>query len=92
MTVKKYKKKPIIIEAAQLWPDTVPSIYDWMDISGKGNFHGCGHGIDPTDGKFKITTLEGIMEAGVGDYIIKGLRGEFYPCKADIFYKSYEEQ
>lgn len=92
MTVKRYKKKPIITEAAQLLPHTVDCIYDWMGISDKGNFPGCGHGIDPSDGNFKITTPEGIMIASVGDYIIKGLGGEFYPCKSDIFYKTYEEQ
>lgn len=38
----------------------------------------------------KIETLEGIMKASVGDYIIKGVNGEFYPCKPDIFEKTYE--
>lgn len=39
----------------------------------------------------KIETLEGTMKASVGDYIIKGVNGEFYPCKPDIFEKTYEE-
>ena len=39
----------------------------------------------------KIETLEGIMKASIGDYIIKGVNGEFYPCKPDIFTKTYEE-
>ena len=38
-----------------------------------------------------IHTLEGDMEASIGDYIIKGVNGEFYPCKPDIFAKTYEE-
>lgn len=38
----------------------------------------------------KIETLEGTMKASVGDYIIKGVNGEFYPCKPDIFEKTYE--
>lgn len=38
----------------------------------------------------KIETLEGIMKVSVGDYIIKGVNGEFYPCKPDIFEKTYE--
>lgn len=39
----------------------------------------------------KINTLEGIMECSLNDYIIKGIRGEFYPCKPDIFKKTYDE-
>ena len=39
----------------------------------------------------KIETLEGVMNASVGDYIIKGVNGEYYPCKPDIFEKTYEE-
>ena len=39
---------------------------------------------------FKIFTLEGVMEASVGDWIIKGINGENYPCKPDIFNKTYE--
>lgn len=39
----------------------------------------------------KIETLEGLMEASKGDYIIKGVQGEFYPCKPDIFAETYEE-
>lgn len=58
--IKKYRKKPVIIEAFQ------------------------------TDRKMIIHTLEGDMKANVGDYIITGLRGQKYPCKPDIFEKSYE--
>ena len=58
--IKKYRKKPIVIEAYQ------------------------------TDKEMIIHTLEGDMKASVGDYIITGLRGEKYPCKPDIFEKSYE--
>lgn len=45
---------------------------------------------DSKNPKLKIQTLEGVMEASVGDYIIKGVNGEFYPCKPDIFEKTYE--
>lgn len=41
------------------------------------------------DNELEIVTLEGTMTASVGDYIIKGLRGEFYPCKPDVFHKTY---
>lgn len=59
--IKKYRKKPIVIEAYQ------------------------------TDVAFDIATLEGIMHASVGDYIITGVNGEQYPCKPDIFKQTYEE-
>lgn len=86
----KFRKKPVIIEAVQLREDTLDELYDFLNIAGKGSFLECGHGIDPTDGKFKITTLEGVHVAIVGDWIIKGVHGEFYPCKPDIFDKTYE--
>jgi hypothetical protein len=49
-----------------------------------------GIGFTPPDGNVFIPTLEGTMTASPGDWIIKGLCGEFYPCKPDIFEKSYE--
>lgn len=86
----KFRKKPIVIEAVQLTPSTLPELYDFLGITGKGCFQDCGHGIDPSDGKFKITTLEGVMIADVNDWITKGIKGEFYPCKPDVFAKTYE--
>ena len=47
--------------------------------------------IDPANGNLIIRTLEGDMRATYGDYIIQGVAGEFYPCKPDIFHKTYEE-
>lgn len=47
--------------------------------------------IDPANGNLLIRTLEGDMRATYGDYIIQGVAGEFYPCKPDIFQKTYEE-
>lgn len=87
----KYVKKPVVIEAVQLTEHTLTELYKFLDIEKKGSFLDCGAGIDPTDGKFKITTLEGVMVADMGDYIIKGIKGEFYPCKPDIFKASYDE-
>lgn len=49
------------------------------------------HGEDADNPYMYIETLEGTMKASVGDYIIKGVNGEFYPCKPDIFEKTYEE-
>ncbi len=47
--------------------------------------------IDPATGQMLIATLEGEMRAGVGDWIIRGVQGEFYPIKPDIFEATYEE-
>lgn len=44
-----------------------------------------------TDKPLTIKTLEGVLHAQVGDYIIKGIKGELYPCKSDIFLKTYEK-
>lgn len=48
--------------------------------------------IDPADGALMIRTLEGDMRVTYGDYIIRGIQGEFYPCKPDIFAQTYEEE
>ena len=44
-----------------------------------------------TEEEVEIKTLEGVMKANINDYIIKGVQGELYPCKPDIFYETYEE-
>lgn len=88
----KYIKKPVVIEAVQ-WNGTnleeikafvgealIYSICDTAWEVGKGRPHVF----------MKIKTLEGDMEASEGDFIIKGVNGEFYPCKPDIFEKTYE--
>ena len=86
----KYRKKPVTIEAIQLSPETFYQICDF--IGEHANYPDCGvGGIDPADGKFKIKTLEGDLVANIGDFIIKGVKGEFYPCKPDIFMATYEE-
>lgn len=79
----KFRKKPIVIEAIQ-WNATNES---WNSILGMG----CPAmpGIMGTN-TFLIPTLEGDMTASKGDYIIKGISGEFYPCKQDIFEATYD--
>lgn len=82
----KYRKKPVVIEAIQF-------INDIESVESIKNFMGDDFLIDASDPEhlvIRIATLEGIMIAGVGDYIIKGVNGEFYPCKPDIFEKTYE--
>lgn len=88
--IEKYRKKPVVIEAIELSEDWVMKCHDFVNNGKVGGFPELGNGIDPADGKFKITTLEGVMIVNIGDYIIKGINGEFYPCKPDIFNLTYE--
>lgn len=89
----KYRKKPIIIEAVKWTGYNLEEVKKFVGNSliynictsayevGKGVPYVC----------MKIKTLEGDMTVSVGDYIIKGAKGEFYPCKPDIFEVTYEE-
>ena len=80
----KYRKKPVVIEAFRFKIDaTAP---DWfMDRVTDNTI------IIHEDGTCDINTLEGTMRADKGDYIILGVNGEVYPCKTDIFNKTYEK-
>ena len=90
MVVKKFRKKPVVIEAIQLLESQLESVFDF--IGERKNYPECKiAGINPATGKFTIRTLEGDHVAEVGDWIIKGVKGEFYPCKPDIFEQTYEE-
>jgi len=87
--VKKYRKKPIVVEAMQISKNTLCSLFTFIGES--KNYPACKvGGMDPNDGKFKLITLEGVLTVEPGDWIIKGINGEFYPCKPDIFKKTYE--
>lgn len=80
----KYRKIPVVIEAIQFTGTNQFQIMRWveyLDASVHWSFH---------DGVIDIPTLEGTMTASCGDYIIQGVNGEFYPCKPDIFNKTYE--
>jgi len=85
----KYRKKPVIIEAIQWTGDNLFECLNFMNCGDMqpeiyNIFHNCNNEIG-------IQTLEGTMLASVGDYIIKGVAGELYPCKPDIFEKTYEK-
>jgi hypothetical protein len=79
----KFRKKPVVIEAMQFTEDSKDRVF---------NFVTCNCSADFIDGEpvLKIQTLEGTMIASLGDYVIKGVSGEFYPCKPDIFQKTYD--
>jgi hypothetical protein len=82
--VRKFRKRPVTIEAMQLVDErSVLDIEEWM------NSPDTGYSTNPPT--LWIRTLEGTMEATVGDWIIKGVQGEFYPCKNEIFIKTYQE-
>lgn len=81
----KYRKKPVVIEAVQ-WNGANHLITETF-------MKGSGATIDYSQSKLgviQIPTLEGVMTAQAGDWIIKGVKGEFYPCKPDIFEATYE--
>lgn len=77
-----YRKKPVVIQAVQ-----------WTGENNVEILQFCSNCYITSSGKTKdlvITTLEGDMSASTGDYIIKGVKGEFYPCREDIFDLTYE--
>lgn len=79
---KRYRKKPVQIEAIRYDHTNAELLREWSD-GAVGYEH-------RTTGGINVNTLEGPIWARVGDYIIKGVAGEFYPCKPDIFEKTYE--
>ena len=79
----KYRKKPVVIEAVQFLDGDYGNMVAIGDLGLKPKIL-----IKPL--RLEIDTLEGKMIANQGDYIIKGVNGEFYPCKPDIFRKTYE--
>lgn len=83
----KFRKKPVVIEA-MLFDGTKQTGYEILKWAGPN----CGmeYVQTPVVGIMRINTLEGVMSAGIGDWIIKGIAGEFYPCKNEIFLNSYE--
>lgn len=89
-----YRKKPVVIEAIQWNGNNLAEVKEFVGDSLDCEFYypSLKDGITrKTLEAVKIKTLEGDMNASIGDYIIKGVDGEFYPCKPDIFEKTYEE-
>ena len=84
---KQYRKKPVVIEAMRVGRTTYPDALEWMHDHGAETASGS---MMSGDVEILIPTLEGVMTARVGDWIIRGVAGEFYPCKAAIFEATYE--
>lgn len=96
----KFRKKPVVIDAVQWTGNNIEAVLSFLQ-DGHENFdhlpvapddphvhQGIGH--VPAMGEIYIPSLEGTMTASAGDWIIKGVKGEFYPCKPDIFLVTYE--
>jgi hypothetical protein len=90
----KFRKKPVVVEAIQWTGSNLEEIRnfvggdlieDWME------FFDIKRELKKMLVSIAIDTLEGTMRVDYGDYIIKGVKGEFYPCKSDIFLATYEE-
>jgi len=80
--MSKFRKKPVVIEAIR-WTGNWDAIYNFVGNAAQWEREG-------EQRVLIIPTLEGAMRAQEGDWIIKGVKGEFYPCKPDIFAATYE--
>jgi len=88
--VQRFRKRPVVIEAMRLTEHNAGAVTAWVVSGGhkavmRGGPRGGSRGATVT-----IKTLEGDHLASVGDYVIRGVQGEFYPCKPDIFEATYE--
>ena len=86
-TAQNYRKKPVVIQAIKLERSNIDAAYEFaygnpISMNERTMIEGWGG--------MRIQTLEGVMLANFGDYIIKGVKGEVYPCKPDIFDMTYE--
>lgn len=92
----KYRKKPVVIEAEQLTRENADKVAAWCSgrVMVKGRDVAVAGPCSPMTSfdvsGVDIATLEGVMRANIGDFIIKGVKGEFYPCAPDIFELTYE--
>jgi hypothetical protein len=94
----RFRKKPVEVDAMQ-WDGTAlgaTTVIDWILSNGSTASYICSNPelCAETDGDtphvIQIRTLEGTMSADLGDWVIRGVKGEFYPCKPDIFEATYE--
>ncbi|MFD1431223.1 hypothetical protein [Lacticaseibacillus yichunensis] len=81
----KYRKKPVVVDAWKIVPIDIDSVVPVWLFNAMAN-----HEVNEHGEGYIIQTLEGEMIASPGDYIIRGVMGELYPCKPDIFKATYE--
>ena len=87
----KYRKKPVVIEAVQWTGDNLLAVINFTGLhESAARWSWGGYEQVVSEKGLKIFTDEGPLMAAVGDWIIKGIKGEFYPCKPDIFEATYE--
>lgn len=100
---KRYTKKPVTIEAMLYGPSPAEGmeVYHWVEENTVGSYDtnnpdapvpASGVSIDAGTGCMVIATLEGEMHVSPGDWVIRGIHGEFYPCKPEIFEATYEPE
>lgn len=87
-----FTKKPVTVEAIQYLPDhqNCKEVAEFLDPGYDWDANDAAACDNESDPRWPIDTLEGVMWASPGDWIIKGVQGEFYPCKPDIFAATYE--
>ena len=91
MPVRKYRKKPVVVEAIQWTGDNLKEVIEFTGLHPSARKWTWEEFEEVVKKKgLKIFTLEGVEKPRIGDYIIKGVEGEVYPCKASIFEKTYE--
>ena len=83
---QRYQKKPVIIDAIQFMSDNIQTVVKFLNDAGQKEVT---FNIQDGHGSLEVQTEEGPLTARVGSYIIKGIEGEVYPCRADIFHKTY---
>ena len=86
--IARYRKRPVEIEAVQLTHENMTAVFMWLGGQGTMILRTPSGRDCP---RLAISTLEGVMRARPGDWIIRGMAGEFYPCKDAIFRQTYEE-
>lgn len=89
----KFRKKPVVIEAIQWDGNNIEEFIEFVKgvtFPEDGVHVGSGFGYTPPLGTLDIPTLEGVMTASPGDWIIRGVANEIYPCKPEIFEQTYE--
>ena len=88
--VKKYRKKPVVIEATKFLGEPIPD-FELRMITVSGTHPPCKECKSEMHRHGNVKTLEGFHIACPGDFIIRGIKGEHYPCKPDIFEMTYEK-
>lgn len=81
----KFRKKPVVVDAIKFTGNNYGEVIQFIALTGGGE-----QGVALKDGLLCIDTLEGVMTALPGDWIIRGVKGELYPCKPDVFAETYE--